>query len=66
MNYIPLNYRWMYDRCYSGRRSLRESLVERVEKFVSKASLQDYYHNNGGLDALMLDAIVQGFWVIEL
>ena len=55
MNYIPLNCRWMHDRCYSGRSSLKESFVERVEEFVSKANLQDCYYNDG-----------VGFWRIEL
>ena len=48
MNYILLNHCWMYDRCYSGRSSLKESFVEGVEEFVSKASQQDFYHNDGG------------------
>ena len=38
----------MSHRCYSGRSSLKESFVEGVEEFVSKASQQDFYHNDGG------------------
>ena len=34
--------------------------------FVCKASQQDCYHNDGGSDVLMLNAIVLGFWRIEL
>ena len=49
MNYTPLNNRWMYDRCYSGRSGLKESFVEGVEEFVIKASQQDCYHIDGGI-----------------
>ena len=44
----------MYDRCYSDRSSLKESFVEEVEQFVSKASQQDCYHNDGESDVLVL------------
>ena len=66
MNYILSNHRWMYDRYYSGRSGLKESFVEGVEKFVCKASQQDCYHNDEGLDVLVLNVIVLGFWRIEL
>ena len=56
----------MYDRCYSGRSGLKESFVEGVEEFVCKANKQDCYHNDGGSDVLVLNAIVLGFWRIEL
>ena len=48
MNYIPLNRHWMYDRCYNGRSSLKESFVEGVEEFIIKASQQDCYHIDKG------------------
>jgi len=38
MNNILWNHHWTYDRCYSGRSGLKESFVEGVEEFVSKAS----------------------------
>lgn len=66
MNYILSNRRWMYDKYYSGRSSLKESFVERVEEFVIKASKQNYYHNDGGSYVLVLNVIVLGFRRIEL
>ena len=66
MNYILSNHRWMYYRCYSGRSCLKESFVEGVEEFVCKANKQDCYHNDGGSDVLVLNAIVLGFCRIEL
>ena len=67
MNYILLNPHWMYDRCYNGgRSSLKESFVEGVEEFVCKASQQDCYHSDEGLDVLVFNVIVLGFWRIEL
>ena len=55
---IHWNRRWMYDRCYSG---LKESFVVGVEEFVSKASQQDCYDNDGGSYVLVLNAIALGF-----
>ena len=49
MNNILWNHRWMYDRCYNGRSDLKESFVEGVEQFISKASQQDCYNNDGGI-----------------
>ena len=66
MNNILWNRYWMHVRCYNGRSGLKESFVEGVEEFVTKASQQDCYHNDGGSDVLMLNAIVLGFWRIEL
>ena len=66
MTNIIWNRCWMYNRCYSGRSGLKESFVEGVEQFVSKYSQQDCYQNDGGLDVLVLNAIVLGFWRIEL
>jgi len=34
MNHVPFDRAWMYDRCYSGRRDLKESFVICVEEFV--------------------------------
>jgi len=45
-----------------GRSSLKESFVEGVEEFVTKASQQDCYHINGGSDVHELNVIVLGFW----
>jgi len=64
-NYI-LSTRWMYDRCYSGRSSLKESFVEGIEQFVCKASQQDCYHNDEGSYVLVLNVTVLGLWRIEL
>ena len=61
MNNILWHCHWMYDRCYSGRSSLKESFVEGVEDFLSKASQQNCYHNDGGSDVLVLNVIVLGF-----
>ena len=61
MNNILWNRRWMYDRCYSGRSGLKESFVEGVEEFVSKASQQDCYDNDGGSNVLVLNVIALGF-----
>jgi len=54
------------DRCYGGRSGFKESFVKGVEEFVSKASQQDCYDNDGGPDVLVLNAIVLGFWRLEL
>ncbi|XP_052723690.1 pollen-specific leucine-rich repeat extensin-like protein 4 isoform X2 [Vigna angularis] len=44
------NYRgWMYDRCYSGRRGLKESFVIGVEEFVETARRYQYYALDGGI-----------------
>ena len=61
MNYIHSNRHWMYNRCYSCRSNLKESFVEGVEEFVSKTSQQDCYHNDGGSNVLVLNAMVLGF-----
>jgi len=56
----------MSDRCYSGRRSLKETFVEGVKELVMKASQQERYHNDRGSDARVLNVIVLGFLRIEL
>jgi len=47
MNNILWNRYWMHVRCYNGRSGLKESFVEGVEEFVTKASQQECYHNDG-------------------
>lgn len=39
----------MYDRCYSGRRGLKESFIIGVEEFVQKARQYKYYELDGGI-----------------
>jgi len=39
----------MYDRCYSGRRGLKESFVTGVEEFIQKARQYKYYELDGGI-----------------
>jgi len=39
----------MYDRCYSGRRGLKESFVIGVEEFIQKAKQYKYYELDGGI-----------------
>jgi len=39
----------MYNRCYSGRRGLKESFVIRVEEFIQKARQYKYYELDGGI-----------------
>ena len=37
MGEVPRHRRWVYDRCYSGRRGLKESFVIGVEEFIQTA-----------------------------
>jgi len=39
----PFNRTWMYARCYSGRRGLKESFVLGVEEFVRVARQSRYF-----------------------
>ena len=39
----------MYDRCYIGRRGLKESFVTGVEEFIQKARQYKYYELDGGI-----------------
>jgi len=45
----PFNRAWMYDRCYSGRRGLKESFVIGVEEFVRTARQSRYFELEGGI-----------------
>ena len=40
---------WMYDRCHSGRRGLKESFVIGVQEFVETARRCQYYALDGGI-----------------
>jgi len=45
----PFNRAWMYDRCYSGRRGLKESFVLGVEEFVRVARQSRYFELESGI-----------------
>ena len=45
----PFNRAWMYDRCYSGRRGLKESFVLGVEEFVRVVRQSRYFELEGGI-----------------
>ncbi|BAU03730.1 hypothetical protein VIGAN_UM165500, partial [Vigna angularis var. angularis] len=49
MAHYPNHRGWMYDRCYSGRRGLKESFVIGVEEFVETARRYQYYALDGGI-----------------
>jgi len=49
MGEVPSHRRWVYDRCYSGRRGLKESFVIGVEKFIQTARQYKYYAFEGGI-----------------
>jgi len=51
----------LWNCCYNGRSDLKESFVEGVEEFVSKACQQDCYDNDGGSNVLVLNVIALGF-----
>ncbi|KAG2396187.1 hypothetical protein LR48_Vigan09g256700 [Vigna angularis] len=46
---VPNHRAWMYDRCYSGRRGLKEAFVEGVEQFLQTARQYKYYVPDGGI-----------------
>ena len=37
MGEVPNHRRWVYDRCYSGKRGLKETFVIGVEQFIQIA-----------------------------
>jgi len=49
MGEVPSHHRWVYDRCYSGRRGLKESFVIGVEEFIQTARQYKYYALEGGI-----------------
>jgi len=49
MGEVPSHRRWVYDRCYSGRRGLKESFVIGVEDFIQTARQYKYYALEGGI-----------------
>ena len=49
MGEVPSHRRWVYDRCYSCRRGLKESFVIGVEDFIQTARQYKYYALEGGI-----------------
>ncbi|XP_047165266.1 uncharacterized protein LOC124834592 [Vigna umbellata] len=49
MAHFPNHHGWMYDRCYSGGRGLKETFVIEVEEFVETARRYHYYAVDGGI-----------------
>ena len=45
----PFNRAWMYDRCYNGRRGLKESFVLDVENSIRVARQSRYFELEGGI-----------------
>jgi len=43
MEWFHINQDWIYDRCYSVRRGLKESFVNGIEQFAIKACEQQSY-----------------------
>jgi len=46
---VPIHRGWMYDRCYPGRRGLKEDFLIGVEDFVRTARQYKYYALDGGI-----------------
>ncbi|XP_014516858.1 uncharacterized protein LOC106774393 [Vigna radiata var. radiata] len=46
---VPNPRAWMYDRCYSGKKGLKEAFVEGVEHFLETARQCKYYIPDGGI-----------------
>ncbi|XP_022642850.1 uncharacterized protein LOC111242675 isoform X2 [Vigna radiata var. radiata] len=49
MAHFPNHRGWMYDRCYSGRRGMKEAFVLGVDEFVEMARRYEYYALDGGI-----------------
>ena len=49
MAHFPNHRGWMYDRCYSGRRGLKEAFVFGVNEFVETTRRYKYYALDGGI-----------------
>jgi len=46
---VPIHRGWMYDRCYPGRRGLKEDFIIGVEDFIWTARQYKYYALDGGI-----------------
>jgi len=57
MGEVPSHRRWVYDRCYSGRRGLKETFVIGVEQFILLDNINIMLLREG-LDVLALSANV--------
>jgi len=54
MGKAPFNRVWMYDRCYNGRRRLKDSFVIGIEEFVQTTRQSKYFELEGGIRYLCI------------
>jgi len=49
MGEVPSPHQWVYDRCYSGKRGLKENFVIGFEQFIQMVVQYKYYPFEEGI-----------------